>query len=62
MEGEATRLRMHDFGGALMKFYVRTSHHTCFLIPCVAIGTEEDGRPFLEIAWLCWAIGIGDAP
>jgi hypothetical protein len=42
-------------------FYTRTSQHTCFLLPSIAIGTE-DGVPFLEIAWLCWAIGIGDAP
>ena len=43
--------------------YFRKSHNTLFLTPCVAIGTDqEDGRPFLEIAWLWWAIGLGDAP
>lgn len=40
-------------------FYTRKSHHTLFVIPTLAIGTDEDGLPFLEIAWLCWAVGLG---
>lgn len=41
-------------------FYFRSSHNTLFLLPCVAIGTDmEDGRPFIEFAWLSWAIGVG---
>ena len=40
-------------------FYTRKSHYTMFLLPAVAVGMEDDGRPFLEFAWLCWAVGIG---
>lgn len=40
-------------------FYYRSSTHTFFLLPTVAVGTELDGRAFLEAAWLCWAIGVG---
>lgn len=44
-------------------FYTRISHSTLFLLPCIAIGTDiEDGRPFLEVAWLCFALGIGAKP
>ncbi len=43
--------------------YTRTNRYTLFLLPCVAVGTDiEDGRPFFEIAWLCWAVGVGAPP
>ena len=42
--------------------YARINARTFFLLPAIAVGTDEDGRPFLEFAWLCWAFGIGDAP
>lgn len=41
--------------------YIRKSHHTLFLLPAIAVGIDvQDGRPFFEVAWLSWAIGIGD--
>jgi hypothetical protein len=40
--------------------YTRTSTRTLFLLPAIAIGVEEDGKPFLEVAWLWWAVGVGD--
>ena len=39
--------------------YTRTSESTLFLLPAIAVGMS-DGLPFIELAWLCWAIGIGD--
>ena len=43
--------------------YFRTNKHTLFLLPAIAVGIDmEDDRPFLEVAWLCWAAGIGVAP
>lgn len=45
-----------------MMFYTRKSANTAFIFPALAVGTDGDGLPFIEIAWLCWAIGIGDAP
>lgn len=41
-------------------FYFRTSSNTLFLLPCLAVGTDtDDGRPFIELAWLSWAVGVG---
>jgi len=42
--------------------YFRRSHNTLFILPAIAVGTDADQRPFFEVAWLCWAIGIGDKP
>ena len=42
--------------------YTRTSERTMFLLPAVAVGMDENGSPFMELAWLCWAIGIGEKP
>ncbi len=43
--------------------YFRRSNLTLFLLPTFAVGVDaDDGRPFFEIAWLCWAAGIGEAP
>lgn len=39
--------------------YKRTSQNTMFLLPAIAVGMDEHGLPFLEVAWLCWAIGVG---
>lgn len=41
--------------------YTRENANVFFLIPTIAVGTETDGRFFLEIAWLCWAVGVGEA-
>lgn len=41
-------------------FYIRKSDDTLFLLPAIAVGMDGR-RPFLEIAWLCWAVGVGDA-
>ncbi|WP_156966395.1 hypothetical protein [Algiphilus aromaticivorans] len=42
--------------------YFRTNRHTLFILPTMAIGTEMgSGTPFLEFAWLFWAVGIGEA-
>ncbi len=43
-------------------FYFRQSHSTLFLLPCLAIGFDIDGRVFMELGWLNVAIGIGDKP
>ena len=37
--------------------YTRTSDYTLFLLPAIAVGMS-DGLPFIELAWLCWAIVI----
>jgi len=42
--------------------YARTNARVFFLLPAIAVGADIDGRYFLEVAWLCWAVGIGDAP
>lgn len=42
--------------------YARTNTKVFFLLPAVAVGTDIDGRYFLEVAWFCWVVGIGDAP
>ena len=42
--------------------YMRKSANTLFLLPALAIGLDTDGRPFIEIAWLNIAVGIGDKP
>ena len=41
-------------------FYFRESDSTLFLLPAIAVGVECGGVPFLEVAWLFWAVGIGD--
>ena len=41
-------------------FYFRKSENTLFIFPALAIGSEH-GIPFIEVAWLCWAVGVGDA-
>ena len=45
--------------------YVRQSPRVCFLLPAIALGLDtenENEYPFLEVAWLFWAIGIGEKP
>lgn len=42
--------------------YTRKSENVFFLWPALACGFDVDGRVFMEIAWLCWAAGLGDAP
>jgi hypothetical protein len=42
--------------------YARINKRVIFLLPCVAIGIDADDRPFFEIAFLNFAIGIGDVP
>ena len=42
--------------------YFRLSERTVFLLPAIAVGLDVDGRPFFEVAWLNWAVGIGDQP
>jgi hypothetical protein len=41
-------------------FYMRTSDSTMFLLPSLAVGMDG-GMPFIEFAWLFWAVGVGDA-
>lgn len=38
--------------------YVRHNPNVMFLLPTAAVGVDTDGRYFLEVAWLCWAVGI----
>lgn len=42
--------------------YTRKSWNTFFLWPACAIGTDQQGLLFFEIAWLCWAVGFGEQP
>lgn len=41
-------------------FYFRKSDQTLFILPALAVGMDG-GMPFIELAWLCWAIGVGNA-
>ena len=40
--------------------YIRHNPNVCFIFPALAMGIDIDGRYFLEFAWLCWAVGVGD--
>lgn len=40
--------------------YIRKSESTLFLWPALAVGMDG-GMPFFELAWLFWAVGVGDA-
>ncbi len=40
-------------------FYTRTNPNVFFLFPAAAVGVDRDGRFFFEVAWACWAIGVG---
>lgn len=42
-----------------MSFYTRTNQRVCFLWPSLAIGEDVDGRPFMEVGFLFWAVGLG---
>lgn len=39
--------------------YSRYNPSVVFLLPTLAVGLDTDGRPFIEVAWLCWAVGLG---
>lgn len=39
--------------------YTRTNTAVFWLLPSLAVGIDIDGKPFMECAWLCFAIGIG---
>lgn len=39
--------------------YVRHKPSVLFIVPTVAVGIDLDDRPFMELAWLCWSVGIG---
>lgn len=41
-------------------FYLRKSDTKLFILPAFAVGMEQ-GMPFIEVAFLFWAIGVGDA-
>jgi len=42
--------------------YFRKSHSTLFLWPALAVGTDTNGMVFMELAWLCWSVGLGSKP
>lgn len=42
-----------------MIFYTRSNRSVCFLWPSLAIGLDVDGRPFMEVGFLTWAVGLG---
>lgn len=42
--------------------YSRINSSVFFIIPALAIGIDVDGRYFIEAAWLCFAVGLGDKP
>jgi hypothetical protein len=39
--------------------YFRHNPNVCFLLPAIACGIDLDQRPFIEVAWLFWAVGLG---
>lgn len=39
--------------------YGRFNPNVMFVFPALAVGIDVDGRVFIEVAWACWAIGIG---
>lgn len=39
--------------------YVRQNNSVCFLLPTMAVGSDLDGRFFVEVAWLNFAVGVG---
>lgn len=39
--------------------YLRHNPNVCFLWPSVAVGVDADGRFFMELGWLFWAVGLG---
>lgn len=40
-------------------FYSRTNSRVFFILPTIAIGIDEYGMAFFEIAWLFYVIGVG---
>jgi hypothetical protein len=38
--------------------YFRYNPNVLFILPAMAVGVDVDGRVFLEVAWLCMAVGI----
>jgi hypothetical protein len=42
--------------------YVSHNPHVFFLWPALAFGVDLDDRPFMEVALMFWAIGIGNKP
>lgn len=42
--------------------YTRRNWRVCFLTPTIAVGIDEDDRPFFEVAWFWFVIGFGDTP
>lgn len=41
--------------------YARANYNVFFVLPAFAVGVDRDGRYFCEVAWGCWAIGVGAA-
>lgn len=41
-------------------FYGRFNPNVCFILPAIAVGIDVDGLFFMEMAWLCWAVGVGN--
>lgn len=39
--------------------YFRVNRRVFFLVPTMAVGFDEDGRVFVELAWLNVAVGFG---
>lgn len=40
--------------------YYRVNTRVFFITPTIAVGTDVDNRAFIELAWLCFAVGIGE--
>lgn len=38
--------------------YMRTNERVFFLLPSIAVGTDVDGRYFIEAAWFNFAVGL----
>lgn len=42
--------------------YVRQNRHTFFVWPALAFGYDPvEQLPWMEVAWLIWAVGVGRA-
>lgn len=44
----------------MIALYLRFNYEVCFVWPTLAYGKNSDKKWFVELAWIFWAIGLGD--
>lgn len=44
----------------MCSLYFRVNSRTFFLLPTMAVGVDVNGLWFVEVAWFCFAAGLGD--